>query len=223
MALPKNNAPKRCNRNCQQCRPWSDCSSRSSLIWVCTVCPDLSVWKLRNITVNGIPFMKNMTCITYVQVYETSQRKIFPLQFPEQIWITEVLQWGTTSLADFKNGGPWATMLNGIPCMKNMTCTTYIQVHETSQRKIFPLQFPEQIWINEVLQVGLILKPEAHGPQCSPECTAMKAIFSQNTVNVACHQSKCHQSKAVIWTKFIWLVKDYSRIISVKHLSKYLQ
>ena len=30
------------------------------------------------------------------------------------------------------------------------------------------------------------LKPEAHGPQRSPECTAMKAIFSQNTVNVAC-------------------------------------
>ena len=28
--------------------------------------------------------------------------------------------------------------------------------------------------------------PEAHGPQRSPECTAMKAIFSQNTVNVAC-------------------------------------
>ena len=34
-----------------QCRPWSDCSSRSSLIWVCTVCPDLSVRKLRKITV----------------------------------------------------------------------------------------------------------------------------------------------------------------------------
>ena len=23
---------------CKQCRPWSDCSFRSSLIWVCTVC-----------------------------------------------------------------------------------------------------------------------------------------------------------------------------------------
>ena len=41
----------RCRGNCKQCRPWSDCSSRSSLIWVCSVCPDLSVWKLRNITV----------------------------------------------------------------------------------------------------------------------------------------------------------------------------
>ena len=28
-----------------------DQTARSSLIWVCTVCPDLSVWKLRNITV----------------------------------------------------------------------------------------------------------------------------------------------------------------------------
>ena len=31
-------------------------------------------------------------------------------------------------------------------------------------------------------------KPEAHGPQRSPEYTAMKAIFSQNTVNVACQK-----------------------------------
>ena len=34
-------------------RHWSDCSSRSSLIWVCTVCPDLPVRKHRNITVLG--------------------------------------------------------------------------------------------------------------------------------------------------------------------------
>ena len=32
-------------------------------------------------------------------------------------------------------------------------------------------------------------KPEAHGPQCSPECIAMKAMFSQNTVNVACKKN----------------------------------
>ena len=42
---------KRCRRNGKQCRPWSDCSSRSSLIWVCTVCPGISVRKLRIITV----------------------------------------------------------------------------------------------------------------------------------------------------------------------------
>ena len=33
------------------------------------------------------------------------------------------------------------------------------------------------------------VKPEAHGPQRSPECTAMKATFSQNTVNVACKKN----------------------------------
>ena len=32
-------------------------------------------------------------------------------------------------------------------------------------------------------------KPETHGPQHSPECTAMKAIFSKNTVNVACKKN----------------------------------
>ena len=31
-----------------------DCSSRSSLIWVCTVCPGLSVQKLRIITVRWV-------------------------------------------------------------------------------------------------------------------------------------------------------------------------
>ena len=30
---------------------------------------------------------------------------------------------------------------------------------------------------------------EVHGPQRSPECTAMKAIFSQNTVNVVCKKT----------------------------------
>ena len=51
MALPWSNESKRCRRNSKQCRPWSDCSSRSSLIWVCTVCPGISVRKLRIITV----------------------------------------------------------------------------------------------------------------------------------------------------------------------------
>ena len=37
-------ANKRCRGNHKQCRLWS-----SSLIWVCTVCPDLSVRKLRKI------------------------------------------------------------------------------------------------------------------------------------------------------------------------------
>ena len=32
-----------------------------------------------------------------------------------------------------------------------------------------------------------------------------------------------NQSKSVIWTKSIWLVEDYSRNISVKLFTKYLQ
>ena len=36
---------RRCNG--KQWRPWSDCSSRSSLIWVCTVCLDMFVRKIR--------------------------------------------------------------------------------------------------------------------------------------------------------------------------------
>ena len=52
MALPQSNESKWCRWNSKQCRPWSDCSSRSSLIWVCTVCLDISVWKLRIITLH---------------------------------------------------------------------------------------------------------------------------------------------------------------------------
>ena len=48
MALPQSNVSKWCRRNGKQCRPWSDCS----LIWVCTVCLDISVWKLRIITLH---------------------------------------------------------------------------------------------------------------------------------------------------------------------------
>ena len=39
------------------------------------------------------------------------------------------------------------------------------------------------------LPVQVIKEPEAHGPQRSPECTAMQDIFSQNTVNVACKKN----------------------------------
>ena len=43
---------KRCKQNDKQRRPWSDCSMRSSLIWVCTVCSDLSVPIFKIITVS---------------------------------------------------------------------------------------------------------------------------------------------------------------------------
>ena len=39
-------------------------------------------------------------------------------------------------------------------------------------------------------------EPEAHGPQGSPECIAMKTLFGQNTVNVAC-KKKIHLSFAM--------------------------
>ena len=48
------NVSKRCRRNSKQCRPLSDCSLRISLIWVYTVCPDLSVRKLWFIMVYSI-------------------------------------------------------------------------------------------------------------------------------------------------------------------------
>ena len=46
--------PKRCRWNGKQCRHTSDCSTRSSLIWVYTVCPALSVWKFRIIVVTQL-------------------------------------------------------------------------------------------------------------------------------------------------------------------------
>ena len=39
-----------CPQNRKQCRPWLDFSSRSSLTWTLTACPNLSVQKLRIIT-----------------------------------------------------------------------------------------------------------------------------------------------------------------------------
>ena len=43
---------------------------------------------------------------------------------------------------------------------------------------------PESRFANKT-EIICMHKPEAHGPLRSLECTAMKAIFSQNTVNVA--------------------------------------
>ena len=73
------NASKRCIGNSKQCRPWSDCCSRSSLIWVCTVCPDLSVWKLRKITVST----------ALVQEIQT----LFRLLFIFHIWTGRSCNW----------------------------------------------------------------------------------------------------------------------------------
>ena len=53
---------KRCKLNSKQWRPLSDCSFRSSLIWVCTVPQDLSVGKLR-ITMVYYTFISNLNCV----------------------------------------------------------------------------------------------------------------------------------------------------------------
>ena len=62
-------------------------------------------------------------------------------------------------------------------------------------------------------------------PQCSPECTAMEAIFSQNTVNVACKKNLAFR---LPWPPS--KISDLDKIHMVdrgllqKHfLSKYLQ
>ena len=56
---------KRCRQNNKQRRPWSDCSMRSSLIWFCTVCSDLSVPIFKIISVcsliPALPEIKNFS------------------------------------------------------------------------------------------------------------------------------------------------------------------
>ena len=86
MAFLWSNASKRCRGNCKQCRPWSDCSSRSSLIWVCTVCSDLSVWKLRKIMVRPIcpPMlsMEQVLCKVAVNFPPSDSGKWYSLLLP---------------------------------------------------------------------------------------------------------------------------------------------
>ena len=56
----------RCNG--KQWRPCSDCSSRSSLIWVCTACLDMFVWKLRFIVWDHMAksnYLWICTCMTF--------------------------------------------------------------------------------------------------------------------------------------------------------------
>ena len=61
--------PKDANEIVNKWRPWSDCSSRSSLIWVCTVSPDLSVQKLRVIPVIVV-ISKNMDeNLTFITIW----------------------------------------------------------------------------------------------------------------------------------------------------------
>ena len=43
-----------------------------------------------------------------------------------------------------------------------------------------------------------VKQKETHGPQRSPECTDMKAIFSQNTVNVHARKIECCREKRAL-------------------------
>ena len=57
-----------CDLSGKQCRSRSDCSIRSSLIWVCTVCSDLSVSLLRMITTYSRTSMAQtlMACLSWL-------------------------------------------------------------------------------------------------------------------------------------------------------------
>ena len=54
------------------------------------------------------------------------------------------------------------------------------------------------VLINHLAHHSQYMIPEAHGQQRSPECTAIKAIFSQNTVNVACKKISLSFAMATI-------------------------
>ena len=57
-------------RYIKQCRPWSDCSKRSSLLWVCTVCSDSS----STATLDNLSHNK-MTSLTFF-LYKESKYKL---------------------------------------------------------------------------------------------------------------------------------------------------
>ena len=82
------NESKRCRRNGKQCRAWSDCSSRISLIWVCTVCPGISVQKLRIITV----------IIHYVKLAKSPAKSLGLTTFVIDIRLFKIIQLITLSM-----------------------------------------------------------------------------------------------------------------------------
>ena len=77
----------------KQCKPWSDCSSRNCLIWLCTVCPGLSVRKLRIITVQknvlGHPIFPNppitINCLIGSLTTTTQKASQFKMLKPQKI------------------------------------------------------------------------------------------------------------------------------------------
>ena len=94
----------RCNG--KQCRPWSDCSCKSSPIWVYTVWsspvwvysvyPDLSVWKLRIITVIGV-FM-DLNCNWFHKLPHDKANKMTVCPGKTQISLGNCQVWSESSL-----------------------------------------------------------------------------------------------------------------------------
>ena len=80
MVLTWSKASKTCRQNGKQCRPWSGCSSRSSLIWVYTVCPELSVQKFMTITV--------LWKIDFHLKFWRCQRSVFTNYATSAFWLT---------------------------------------------------------------------------------------------------------------------------------------
>ena len=76
---------KWCKWNSIQCRLRSDCSSRSSLILVCTVCPDLSAGKLRVITVNALADLQIVVCLGIKQLSNDQAPMDFGLVWVEAL------------------------------------------------------------------------------------------------------------------------------------------
>ena len=93
--LPRNTVYKGCRQNDKQCRPLSDVW-RSSLIWVCTVCPDLSVdgcemqieipsqWLLIDTCMRGLPSIVEQ--LSHVTELSTFAKQPFWILFLASSW-----------------------------------------------------------------------------------------------------------------------------------------
>ena len=74
--------------------------------------------------------------------------------------------------------------------MLNLHLFFFLAVWENFKISYIQINFPVyKDYICRNFKCFEFWKPEAHGQQRSPECTAMKAIFSQNSLNVACKKN----------------------------------
>ena len=70
--------PNDANKTCKQCRPWSDCSSMSSLIWVYTVCPGICV---QNVNMYGRRINENIRISNWALPWENLPLAIYLLWY----------------------------------------------------------------------------------------------------------------------------------------------